>query len=148
MGTTLRKQEIVKRSSESKHKSQFASSSATKVKSNLNESVNFKQSKNLSTSCQQIYQKTKPQVKSTKKSQQQKNCKETVDVKGGERHANIGDGQNIFIIPELPQGKLLEFRIHSTWGDQNYVGLNGLEIFNYKGDNVRIEKVSNEFHFV
>lgn len=46
-----------------------------------------------------------------------------------------------FLIPELPSGSTLKLDITSTWGDQHYIGLNGLEIFNSEGQLVKISKV-------
>lgn len=34
-----------------------------------------------------------------------------------------------FIIPELPKGKQIVFQLLSNWGDADYIGLNGIEIF-------------------
>ncbi|KPI99843.1 Uncharacterized protein KIAA0556 [Papilio xuthus] len=48
---------------------------------------------------------------------------------------------NDFVIPELPQGRLLEIKIFSNWGDKFLVGLNGLEIFDVHGEAVNIEKI-------
>lgn len=47
-----------------------------------------------------------------------------------------------FIIPELPEGRFLEFNIKTTWGDKHYLGLNGIEIFNAKGTKVKVKSVS------
>jgi hypothetical protein len=47
-----------------------------------------------------------------------------------------------FIIPELPNGQRLVINILTTWGDQYYVGLNGVEVFNSAGKPVQISKVS------
>ena len=46
-----------------------------------------------------------------------------------------------FVIPELPCGQRLVIKILSTWGDQYYVGLNGIEIFSDTGKPVQISKV-------
>lgn len=46
-----------------------------------------------------------------------------------------------FVIPELPSGSIIKFDITSTWGDQHYIGLNGIEIFNNEGQLVNIKKV-------
>ncbi|XP_041982412.1 katanin-interacting protein-like [Aricia agestis] len=46
-----------------------------------------------------------------------------------------------FIIPELPEGRLLEIKIFSNWGDKSLVGLNGIELFDSNGDPVGVEKV-------
>ncbi|XP_068618076.1 protein KATNIP homolog [Battus philenor] len=48
---------------------------------------------------------------------------------------------NHFIIPELPQGRLLEIKIFSNWGDKFLVGLNGIELFDVNGEVVNIEKI-------
>lgn len=43
-----------------------------------------------------------------------------------------------FIMPNMPSGQKLHFTIHSTWGDVNYVGLTGIEIFDSDGKQVNI----------
>lgn len=54
-----------------------------------------------------------------------------------------GSDKNVqdFIIPELPSGESLTIDILSTWGDKNYVGLNGIEIFSSTGQTPIITKV-------
>lgn len=47
-----------------------------------------------------------------------------------------------FTIPELPSGQRLVINILTTWGDQYYVGLNGIEVFNCLGKPVQISEVS------
>lgn len=47
-----------------------------------------------------------------------------------------------FVIPELPEGRLLEMKIYSNWGDKYLVGMNGIELFDSNGNEVRIEKVN------
>eukprot|EP00347_Sterkiella_histriomuscorum_P022411 403338590 len=44
-----------------------------------------------------------------------------------------------FMIPNLPSGSKLEFNILQTWGDMNYVGLAGIEIFNIEGRPLKIQ---------
>ncbi|XP_049875890.1 katanin-interacting protein-like [Pectinophora gossypiella] len=46
-----------------------------------------------------------------------------------------------FVIPELPEGRLLEIKIFSNWGDKYLVGLNGIELFDSNGATVNIEKI-------
>lgn len=36
--------------------------------------------------------------------------------------------------PQFPEGFTLKFILHSSWGDRFFIGLNGLEIFNDKGE--------------
>lgn len=43
------------------------------------------------------------------------------------------------LIPELIQGSTLTFLIHTTWGDLNYVGLCGIEIWDNRGYLVEFE---------
>ena len=47
-------------------------------------------------------------------------------------------------IPNLPRGKVMVLHILSTWGDSNYVGLNGIEFWNREG-NVSHFKFSVKF---
>jgi len=46
-----------------------------------------------------------------------------------------------FSIPELPGGQNMVINIKTTWGDQHYVGLSGIEIFADTGKPVVIAKV-------
>jgi len=46
-----------------------------------------------------------------------------------------------FNIPELPGGQDMVINIKTTWGDQHYVGLSGIEIFADTGKPVHIAKV-------
>ncbi|XP_074094941.1 katanin-interacting protein-like [Cotesia typhae] len=57
-----------------------------------------------------------------------------------------GSDKNVqdFIIPELPSGESLTIDIISTWGDKNYVGLNGIEIFSSTGQAPIITKIWND----
>jgi hypothetical protein len=43
-----------------------------------------------------------------------------------------------FWIPKMPIGKTLVFNIISTWGDNHYVGLSGIEIFDNEGSQVKL----------
>jgi len=44
-----------------------------------------------------------------------------------------------FMIPNLPQGKSLEINILQTWGDANYLGMTGIEIFDLEGRLVQLD---------
>ncbi|XP_066597442.1 protein KATNIP homolog [Prorops nasuta] len=46
-----------------------------------------------------------------------------------------------FIVPELPSGKKLVIEILSTWGDREYVGLNGIEIFSNCGEIIAVNEI-------
>ena len=41
----------------------------------------------------------------------------------------------------LPKGKELIINIKSSWGDNHYVGLNGVEVFSSSGELVKISDV-------
>ena len=46
-----------------------------------------------------------------------------------------------FVIPALPAGRVLVVSIYSTWGDEHYVGLNGIDIFDDVGNPAAVKKV-------
>ena len=46
-----------------------------------------------------------------------------------------------FIIPELPFGQFMVIEIMNNWGDDDFVGLNGIEIMDLSGTDLKIEKV-------
>ena len=50
-------------------------------------------------------------------------------------------------IPRLPRGQIIQLYILSTWGDRNYVGLNGIEFWNAAGGGWNIFLKLNNFYF-
>ena len=46
-----------------------------------------------------------------------------------------------FSTPELPTGQQLLLNLRTTWGDQFYIGLSGIEIFTASGDRACVEEV-------
>jgi hypothetical protein len=55
----------------------------------------------------------------------------------------VKDFKSPFIIPTLPKGRTIEFNILQTWGDVNYVGLTGIEIFDSQGNQIDVGGPSN-----
>jgi hypothetical protein len=49
------------------------------------------------------------------------------------------EANEFFCVPELPKGRILEFNLYSNWGDKFYIGMNGIEIFDERGQPVRID---------
>ena len=49
---------------------------------------------------------------------------------------NIPNSSSSYILPPCPQGFTVTLRLLSTWGDWHYIGLNGVEFFNYKGQKI------------
>lgn len=47
-------------------------------------------------------------------------------------------------VPNMPSGQVLRFTIFSTWGDQHYVGLSGIEIFDDMGNPVKFLNVKTQ----
>lgn len=45
-----------------------------------------------------------------------------------------------FIIPHLPEGRVLRIVLKSNWGDENWIGLNGIELF----DSRTFQSLGNE----
>jgi hypothetical protein len=52
----------------------------------------------------------------------------------------VGDEE--YESPVMPQGFVFQLLILSTWGDPYYVGLNGLELYNQDGDEIRLTENS------
>eukprot|EP01028_Stygiella_incarcerata_P008400 TRINITY_DN3655_c0_g1_i1.p1 TRINITY_DN3655_c0_g1~~TRINITY_DN3655_c0_g1_i1.p1 ORF type:complete len:691 (+),score=231.47 TRINITY_DN3655_c0_g1_i1:132-2204(+) len=70
-----------------------------------------------------------------------KDERDDADVGQDEEDSMMGvvdeqERSTIVEIPTLPRGKLLEFRIFSTWGDDFYVGLSGITVFDDEGNEV------------
>jgi len=54
-------------------------------------------------------------------------------VMGASLFAGHFDPMQSVIIPTLPRGRCLVFNCVSTWGDENFVGLAGIEVFDGRG---------------
>eukprot|EP00928_Gymnodinium_smaydae_P043070 TRINITY_DN28938_c1_g1_i1.p1 TRINITY_DN28938_c1_g1~~TRINITY_DN28938_c1_g1_i1.p1 ORF type:complete len:1607 (-),score=369.21 TRINITY_DN28938_c1_g1_i1:28-4848(-) len=54
------------------------------------------------------------------------------------------DGMRSITIPTLPRGRRLVFNCVSTWGDQDFVGLAGIELFDGKGCPVVLKDVHQQ----
>ncbi|XP_054159665.1 protein KATNIP homolog [Oppia nitens] len=51
-----------------------------------------------------------------------------------------------FTIPELPFGRQLEIEIINNWGDEDYVGFNGIEIIDLNEFQVEVNKIWSNYH--
>lgn len=52
------------------------------------------------------------------------------------------DFEDEFIIPEMPSGSELTLILLNNWGDENYIGFNGVEILDPSGNRPKIKSVS------
>lgn len=60
-------------------------------------------------------------------------CNDPPNIMGSSLFGNQFDPMQSVVIPTLPSGRSLVFNCLSTWGDQNFVGLAGIEIFDGRG---------------
>ncbi|XP_071797253.1 katanin-interacting protein-like isoform X3 [Asterias amurensis] len=51
------------------------------------------------------------------------------------------DSSDEFEIPLLPMGQKLTLNIRTTWGDNHYVGLNGIEVYKSDGEPVNVTEI-------
>ncbi|KAL4471398.1 hypothetical protein ABPG74_008291 [Tetrahymena malaccensis] len=51
---------------------------------------------------------------------------------------NLQTNSQQFQIPNLPEGKSIKIEIYTTWGDNYYVGLTGIEFFDSQGNLIQI----------
>ncbi|NXI44542.1 K0556 protein, partial [Galbula dea] len=68
---------------------------------------------------------------------------QTLPKRQEENSAEAQEGSD-FKIPVLPYGQHLVLDIQTTWGDRHYVGLNGIEVFNSKGEPVQVSRITAE----
>ncbi|GJQ72137.1 hypothetical protein Trydic_g3231 [Trypoxylus dichotomus] len=47
---------------------------------------------------------------------------------------------DLYEYPDMPIGFVIQFNIFSTWGDQYYCGLNGIEVYNEMGNKIYFEE--------
>ena len=74
---------------------------------------------------------------------------EGVEGEEGERGYCEGvEGERGYSTPELPTGQQLVLNLLTTWGDQFYVGLTGLEIFTASGERASVTQVQQLPHFI
>ncbi|KAI6232615.1 hypothetical protein M3Y99_01008200 [Aphelenchoides fujianensis] len=51
------------------------------------------------------------------------------------------EGDNEFVIPELPHGRTLRFELLGPWDDAKFMGLNAIEMFATNGTRPHVEKI-------
>ena len=56
----------------------------------------------------------------------------------------MGESEIEIEIPNLPRGRVISLYILSTWGDSNYVGMNGVEFWNREGKLITPNKVCSD----
>ena len=66
-----------------------------------------------------------------------------VPPKGKPRPVRRGKSR-VLQIPDLPQGRILQLMIKTTWGDQHYVGLSGIEIWDSTGQPIAIKQPAQQ----
>lgn len=53
--------------------------------------------------------------------------------------------EELYEYPAMPQGFVFQIIIFSTWGDQYYCGLNGLELHDQNGRQIILEQHSKNY---